>query len=283
LRLCFFNDFRLGGVRGDRVVDFSAILPPELRWRPQEALVHVMACWDEVRPLCESLLEEERGFPLERVRLRPPVPQPSKIVAAPVNYLAHQQEVDWAPKPAGTIEEMGFFLKAPSSVVGPGEAIVLPFLDRRVDFEGELGVVIGRRATRVPAAEALTYVFGYCCLFDISLREPFTIDRSARKSFDTFTPLGPWIATADEVPDPQALRLRTWRNDRLCQDASTGEMIVGCAEQVARASAYMTLLPGDVLATGTPAGVGPIRPGDRLVLEVERVGRLAMQVRGPAD
>jgi 2-keto-4-pentenoate hydratase/2-oxohepta-3-ene-1,7-dioic acid hydratase in catechol pathway len=152
----------------------------------------------------------------------------------------------------------------------------LPYLDKRTDQEAELTVVIGRTARHVPVAEALNYVFGYSCGLDITVRS--TEDRSTRKSFDTFTPLGPWVATADEVGDPHNLELSCRVNGELRQHANTRDLIFNVAELVAYTSSVMTLWPGDVLLTGTPAGVGPIANGDRLVVEIEKVGQLEVSV-----
>jgi len=209
---------------------------------------------------------------LANVRLSAPLPRPGKVIGAPVNYLDHKAEMS-VPQ---TIAEYGIFLKASSSVIGPGDAIRLPYLDKRTDQEAELTVVIGRTARNVPVANALGYVFGYTCGLDITVRS--TEDRSTRKSFDTFTPLGPWIVTPDEVGDPQNLELNCWVNGELRQHVNTGDLIFNVAELIAYTSSVMTLWPGDVILTGTPAGVGPIANGDRLVVEIEKVGRLEVGV-----
>jgi 2-keto-4-pentenoate hydratase/2-oxohepta-3-ene-1,7-dioic acid hydratase in catechol pathway len=175
-----------------------------------------------------------------------------------------------------TIAEWGVFLKANSSVIGPGELVRLPYSDLRTDQEGELGVVIGRRARNVSREEALDYVFGYTCVLDITIRS--TEDRSTRKSFDTFTPIGPFVVTKDEVGDPDDLELRCWVNDELRQHSRTSLMIYSVPRLIEYASSVMTLMPGDVIATGTPEGVGPLADGDRITVEVEKVGRLEVGV-----
>ncbi len=202
----------------------------------------------------------------------PPVPRPPKIVGAALNYQAHAEEMRSGP----SVETGGLFLKAGSSVVGPGATVFLPFAHGRIDQEAELGVVIARAARHVAPADALDHVLGYTCLLDISVRGDG--DRSILKSFDTFTPLGPFVATAESVGDPGALRLRCWVGDELRQDASTSELLRSVPELIAEISSVMTLEPGDVIATGTPAGVGPLAPGDRIVVEIERVGRLEVGV-----
>ncbi len=201
-----------------------------------------------------------------------PVPQPGKIVAAPLNYRRHQAEMH----SHSTIEQEGIFLKASSAVIGPGASIVLPHAGRRIDQEAELAVVIGSRARHVPTDQALDVVFGYTCLIDVTLRGHE--ERCGRKSFDTFAPVGPWVATADEVGDPGDLRLRCWVNEELRQDASTAGMIYDVRRLIAYVSSIMTLEPGDILSTGTPAGVGPLAPGDRVVVDIDRVGRLEVGV-----
>lgn len=209
--------------------------------------------------------------PLSDAKLAAPLSRPGKIVAAPVNYLDHKVEMSEQK----TIAEYGVFLKANTSVIGPGDEIELPYTDKRTDQEGELAIVIGRTARDVDVEEALDYVFGYTGALDITVRS--TEDRSTRKSFDTFTPLGPWIVTADEVGDPDNLSLRCWVEGDLRQETNTSELIFGIAELVAYASSVMTLHPGDVIATGTPAGVGPLSDGSPVRLTIENIGTLEVQ------
>ena len=205
-------------------------------------------------------------------RFGPPVVAPGKIVGAPVNYRDHQAEM----KVEHTITGLGFFLKSPTSVVGQDGTVPIPFPDRRTDQEAELGVVIGRTASQVSHHQALDYVFGYTCLVDVTVRG--SEERSTRKSFAGFTPIGPWITPADDVPDPNQLRLRGWVNDELRQDANTADMVYGVAELIEFISSVTPLEPGDIIATGTPAGVGPIQPGDQIRVEIERLGTLTIDV-----
>lgn len=198
--------------------------------------------------------------------------RPRTVVGAPVNYRDHQVEMHEQL----TVAQLGVFLKARSSVIGPGGTVELPYSDVRTDHEGELTVVLGRPARHLSPAEAMDAVLGYTCGLDITVRS--TEDRSTRKSFATFTPLGPWVVTADEVGDPGALDLRLWVGDELRQQASTADLILGVAELVSYTSHVMALEPGDVILTGTPAGVGPIRDGDRVAVEISRVGRLEVAV-----
>ncbi|GGH47383.1 fumarylacetoacetate hydrolase family protein [Microbacterium album] len=204
--------------------------------------------------------------------LRAPIMRPPKVIAAPVNYIDHKIEMSEQK----TIAEYGVFLKASTSVIGPDSRIVLPYTDKRIDQEGELAVVIGRGGRHIVREEALAHVFGYAPLLDISVRS--TEDRSTRKSYDTFTPVGPWITTADEIADPDALALRTWVNGDLRQHASTADLIFDVATLIEYASSIMTLEPGDVIATGTPAGVGPLADGDRVTVAIEGLGELSIPV-----
>ena len=210
--------------------------------------------------------------PIERCALGPPVLRPSKIVGIPVNYVDHQREMNAAHTVAG----LGFFLKSPSSIVGSNGRVALPFPHRRTDQEAELGVVIGKPATAVSKDEALDHVFGYTCLVDVTVRGQE--ERSTRKSFPGFTPIGPWITTADEVPDPCDLRIQGWVNGELRQDESTTKMVYGVAELVEFISSVVTLEPGDLIATGTPAGVGPVSPGDMIRVSIDAVGTLEVPV-----
>jgi acylpyruvate hydrolase len=218
-------------------------------------------------------------FAAGSVRLLAPIPAPGKVIAVGQNYLDHCREQNVAPPKSPIL-----FSKAPTSVVGPGEAVRWPAgLTEKVDLEVELGVVIGRRASRLPRGRALEAVFGYTVLNDISARDlQFGDGQWVRgKSLDTFCPIGPCLVTPDEIPDPQALRLSSEVNGRKWQDSSTKEMIFTVDFLLAFITEGITLLPGDLVATGTPNGVGffqkpPafLKTGDRMRLEVARIGIL---------
>lgn len=240
------------------------------------AFIDAIARWDELRPGLGSGQADE-GIEFEASQLGPPVPRPGKILGAPVNYLDHRDEM----KVEHTVAGLGFFLKSPSSITGPSGSVRLPFPGRRTDQEAELGVVIGRTAERVSRERALDHVFGYTCLVDVTVRG--TEERSTRKSFAGFTPIGPWITTADEIPDPTDLRLRGWVNGELRQDTSTSRMVYGVAELIEFMSTVVPLEPGDVIATGTPAGVGPVVGGDVISVDLDRVGTLEVPVLAPHD
>ncbi|OUS94386.1 fumarylacetoacetate hydrolase family protein [Rhodococcus sp. NCIMB 12038] len=210
---------------------------------------------------------------LDSVAVSPLVADPTKVIAAPVNYRDHQAEMmeDYH------IDSLGVFLKAPSSVIGHGDTIELPYTDRRFDQEGELALVIGRTAENVSAENALDVVAGYTCLLDITMRGGE--DRSTRKSFDTFTPVGPYLVTPDEVGPLEQLQLRTRVNDVLRQDADIKDLIWGVPELISYASSVMTLHPGDIITTGTPAGIGQIHDGDTVTVTIDRIGTLSVNVR----
>jgi 2,4-didehydro-3-deoxy-L-rhamnonate hydrolase len=221
----------------------------------------------------------EAGLPVPTGDLLAPIPRPGKIVAIGRNYREHAEEEGVDPPPAPLI-----FAKWPSAVVGPGADIRWdPSLTSQVDYEAELAVVIGRRARRVSGEEALGYVLGYTCLNDVSARDlQFGDGQWARgKSLDTFCPMGPAIVTADEIEDPQRLAIRCLVGDEVVQEANTSQMFFSVAEIVSYCSRAFTLEPGDVIATGTPSGVGVFRTpqrflgdGDRVAVEIDRVGRL---------
>lgn len=272
MKISLFNDNRLGIVKGDSIVDVS----DTVSWNsddPQKSLVRL---FNELNDLSaekkESLFNEGKTYLLSEVQLRAPIPEPGKIIAAPINYVMHQKEMNVDL----TVERLGVFLKAPSSIIGPNESVLLPFKDRRVDHEAEIAFVIGREAKDVKAEDAANYIFGYFALMDITVRGKE--DRPWRKSFDTFTPIGPWIVTGDEVGDPNNLQMDLWVNDELRQSVNTSDMIMGCHQLLEVASNVMTLNPGDIITTGTPEGVGPITKGDVVRIKIERIGEFSVQV-----
>ncbi|MFJ7269099.1 fumarylacetoacetate hydrolase family protein [Streptomyces sp. NPDC099050] len=273
MRLALFNKGRIGLLDGDDLVDVTELLAGSGPFGAAGALHHHIEAADRHGPVDVDLGGRTR-VPLAEAVLEAPLPRPGKIIGAPVNYLDHKAEMEYAT----SVADLGVFLKANSSVIGPGQDILLPYSDKRTDQEGELGVVIGRTASHVSPDEALDHVFGYTCLLDITVRSGE--DRSTRKSFDTFTPIGPWIVTADEIPDPDSLDLRCDVGGATRQRTNTAHLIYGIRDLIAYASSVMTLHPGDVIATGTPAGVGPLSHGDRVVVEIERVGRLEVSVDG---
>jgi 2-keto-4-pentenoate hydratase/2-oxohepta-3-ene-1,7-dioic acid hydratase in catechol pathway len=201
--------------------------------------------------------------------------QPTKIVAVGLNYSAHAAE-HGHPVPMEPI----IFLKPPTTVIGPGAAVVYPdHLSRQVDYEAELAVVMGRRARHVQREEASAFVWGYTCANDVTARDLQQRDGqwTRSKSFDSFCPLGPWVVSELDATD---LAIRCLVNGTVRQEGRTSDMIFGVDELVAYVSAVMTLEPGDVIMTGTPAGVGPLQPGDRVTVEIEGIGALENEVIG---
>jgi 2-keto-4-pentenoate hydratase/2-oxohepta-3-ene-1,7-dioic acid hydratase in catechol pathway len=224
------------------------------------------------------------SIPLQEVHPAAPVTRPSKIIAVGLNYRDHAEESK------GRIpQEPLIFAKFPNSLVGPRAEIKWdPAVTRKVDFEAELAVVIGNRVRNCSGTEAEAAVFGYCCANDVSARDlQFGDGQWVRgKSLDTFCPLGPWLVTRDEIPDPHALRIRSRLNGRLMQDSHTGQMIFSVTELVGFLSRHFTLFPGDLILTGTPAGVGTFREpsvymqdGDKIEVEIEGLGLLVNTCR----
>jgi 2-keto-4-pentenoate hydratase/2-oxohepta-3-ene-1,7-dioic acid hydratase in catechol pathway len=225
-----------------------------------------------------------RRAPLASVGLLAPVPRPPKFLAIGLNYAAHVAESGMKPP-----EFQLWFNKQSTCVVGPGDAIEIPAASAMVDYEGELAFVVGRRCRHVSAADAPGVIAGYTIVNDVSVRDwqMRTQTMTMGKSFDTHGPMGPCIVTADELGDPHALRLRTWVNDDLRQDAKTDDLIFNCYEMVEHLTTAFTLEVGDVIATGTPAGVGMamkppgwLRAGDRVRIEIEGIGTLENPVAG---
>ncbi len=282
MRLCRFDDNRLGVVGEDGIRDVSlalAKLPAAAYPYPQhDALIAGLA---SLRPEIERLARGAKPVPVDQVKLLSPVANPGKIIAAPVTYTKHLEEAlaDKGIHHGNLVQEIhkaGMFLKATSSLVGPGEGVRLVHLDRRNDHEVELAVVIGRKAKNVPRSEAMQHVAGYCIGLDMTIRGPE--ERSLRKSPDSYCVLGPWLVTRDEIPDPGQLSLSIRVNGQVRQDAHTSDLILSVAQLIEWGSSFYTLHPGDVLLTGTPQGVGPVRPGDTMTATVERIGTMRVAV-----
>lgn len=272
MRFVQFNEGQFGLLTDGGVVD----LTERLDGSPDEPLVEFVRGDYELREYENTTPD----YDVDDVTLQSPVRRPGKVVAAPLNYEDHIEEAiadrdidldDWF-----SIEDRGYFLKAPSSVIGPDEPIRLPFDDRRVDHEIELGFVIGENTKDVTSKAAWDRIFGYTVLLDITVRGEQ--DRSGRKSYDTFTVVGPCVATPDEIEDPQNLDLRLTVNGEPRQDANTSDMVYTCADIVQYASLGTTLEAGDVVTTGTPAGVGPIEDGDVVRAEIEDIGSMSVDV-----
>jgi 2,4-didehydro-3-deoxy-L-rhamnonate hydrolase len=287
MRICRFDNDRLGVVLGDMVHDVSAA-QDEIRAGARydmkgDAVIAALPAW---RARLEKMAAAAPGKPISQVRLLTPVARPSKVMAAPTNYRKHIEEMSKVPEAqvggvrrfSADIGEAGIFLKANSSVVGPAEGIPIRFPDRRNDHEIEVVLIIGREGSRIPRDKALDYVAGYCLGLDMTVRGPQ--DRSFRKSCDGYSVLGPWMATADEIANPDDLPLSLTVNGETRQDTNTSNLIYDIRRLIEFASEYYTLYPGDVYYTGTPEGVGPVKPGDRLSGRSAAVlGELQIDVR----
>jgi 2-keto-4-pentenoate hydratase/2-oxohepta-3-ene-1,7-dioic acid hydratase in catechol pathway len=283
VRLCRFDEDRVGLVTERGVHDVTGALAALPSWRyPLPKFDPLVAELQRLRPLLEAAARDVAAIPVATVRLLSPIANPGKIVAAPVNYQQHLQEVlaDKGIHHGNLVNEIhraGMFLKATSSLVGAGEGVELIHLDRRNDHEVELAVIIGKTAHDIRAAEAIGYVAGYCIGLDMTLRGPE--ERSFRKSPDSYAVLGPWLVTADELGDPGQLQLSLAVNGEVRQDANTRDLILRVPELIAWASSFYTLYPGDVLFTGTPQGVGPVRPGDVMTASIQNIGAMSVLVR----
>jgi 2-keto-4-pentenoate hydratase/2-oxohepta-3-ene-1,7-dioic acid hydratase in catechol pathway len=275
MKLMFFDDFKLGVVKGDAVVDVSQTVRDIPRVGPQDVIAGLIERFADYRGALEKAAAAGKGVPLASVRIRPPLPRPHNIDCMAVNYMEDGTRAEPAP--------INAFHKSPSGVIGDGDTLVLPDVPATI-FEGEaeMALVIGKRAANVPAARAMEHIFGYVNFIDGSARglPPAGNTFYQMKSRDTFAPMGPWIVTADEIPDPHKLQIRLWVNGVLMQNFNTSDMahkIPRCIEWV---SSIHTLEPGDVLATGTNhRGLNPFQDGDRVELEVEKLGRLNIKVR----
>lgn len=274
---------RLGAVEDSLVIDLSDAAP-ELPAEPAAALDAAGG----VNGLAELRQGAGKGRPLEETRLLSPA-QPRKYLAIALNYADHIAETGLEAPTVPT-----FFNKQPTCVVGPDAAIHKPKVSDRLDYEGELAIVIGRRCRHVTPEQAAEAIAGYTVANDVSVRDwqMRATTMTIGKSFDTHGPLGPWLVTADEIGDPQQLRIRTFVNDQLRQDGNTRDMVFDCFQQVSHLSEAFTLEPGDVIATGTPAGIGAtmqpfpeglLKVGDVVRIDIEGIGELRNEVVAEPD
>jgi 2-keto-4-pentenoate hydratase/2-oxohepta-3-ene-1,7-dioic acid hydratase in catechol pathway len=290
MKICRFDDDRLGIVQGEEVCDVTGALEvlPVSRWPipPGDSLI---AHLPEVIEAAERLLPGAARKPLSSVALRAPVCNPTKVVAAPVNYQLH---IDESKKDPGIhhnvhnldstgfetpVDKFGPFLKANSSIVGPSAGVELHFLNRRNDHEVEVVLVIGKKCKNVARDRAWEVIAGYTMGLDMTVRGGE--DRSFRKSADSYSVLGPWLTTADEIVDPENISFSLKLNGELRQSSNTRELIAGIPHLIALASSCYTLHPGDLIYTGTPDGVGPAKPGDVMYVECAVLGNMEVRVR----
>ena len=283
MKYCRYDEGCIGVVRDDRVHDVSAIVNelPEIRY-PFPKGDSLVANLASLRDQMERLADTSEGRPVSEVRFLSPVANPTKIIGTPANYEAHaaearaDAEINVGKSPR-TIEQQGLFLKATSALIGPSEGVAVRFPDRRTDHEAELGLVIGKTTSGISYENALDVVAGYAIALDMVVRGPE--DRSFRKSVDTYAVLGPWLVTADEIPDPDALNFTLTVNGELRQQSNTANMIIDVKRQISWATEFYTLHPGDIIMTGTCEGVSRVEPGDMMHLEFESIGSMDVPIR----
>jgi 2-keto-4-pentenoate hydratase/2-oxohepta-3-ene-1,7-dioic acid hydratase in catechol pathway len=292
MKICHYNDKQVGAVVGDRVHPLGETLVKAGHLKPGYTMLEVVERLSNepaAMKCARFALQSVSSVPLASVRLLAPLVNPPAIWAAASNYRAHEAEMrdkmGSYDRTAFSKDDLmaEFFLKPAASIVGPGGPVILPGVSRDVDFECELCAVIGRTARRVAEDRALEHVFGYTILWDFSQRDPWgrgrQNTRNIRKGFDTFTGLGPWIVTRDEVDDPQNLAIRVEQNGRPAMSAHTSDMICTLREHIRFLSAVTTLAAGALISTGTPAGVAKLAPGDRLKGSIERIGEMEVEVQ----
>jgi 2-keto-4-pentenoate hydratase/2-oxohepta-3-ene-1,7-dioic acid hydratase in catechol pathway len=288
MKICRFDNDKLGVVIGDKVHDVTRA-QDEIRAAarydmPGDAVIAALPQW---RDRLQEMAAKAPGVPLSGVKLLSPVARPSKVMAAPVNYVKHVAEMaartdirtddEKKAKRPSKIAEQGIFLKANSAVVGASEGIPIRFPQRINEHELEFVVIIGKRGSDIPKEKALDYVAGYALGFDMTTRG--TEDRSFRKSIDGYAPVGPWIVTADEFGSPADVTATLHVNGELRQTANSKELIFDVPTLIEFASSFYTLNPGDIYFTGSPAGVGPVKPGDTLRAQCDRIGLLEIKTR----
>ncbi len=285
MRLCRFEENRLGlvdpstspGAGGEQIRDVTGALDelPSCRYPlpPGDMLV---ANLQKVAARARALAESAPARPLDGLKLLSPVANPNKIIGAPMNYRTGQDEAAIA-----SAMSIGLFLKANGSLGGQADGIRLRMMERQIDHEVELGVVIGKEGANIRREDALDHVAGYAVALDITPHGKE--ERSLRKSCETYTVLGPWLVTADEIPDPMNLNLQLDLNGERKQQGNTKQMIRDVAAMIEYASSFYTLYPGDIFLSGTPAGVGPIKPGDEIVATIEKVGTMRVFVHAGSE
>ncbi|TDI92546.1 MAG: FAA hydrolase family protein [Chloroflexi bacterium] len=274
MKLLFFDDFRLGVLKGDNVVDVSDVVEGIPHVHPQHLMGGLIENFEDYRQKLNDAVSSSGGVPLAGVRVRPPLPKPTNIDCMAVNYMEDGTRDEPAP--------INVFQKSPHAIIGPGDTMVLPDVPATI-FEGEaeLAIVIGKMATNVAAADVADYIFGYTNFIDGSARGLGGASVfHAMKSRDTFAPIGPYIVTADEVPNPQNLQIRLWNNGELKQNFNSDDMAHKIGRCVEYITSIHTLEPGDIVATGTNhRGLNSFQDGDVIELECEGLGRLSIKIK----
>ena len=284
MKICRFDDDRIGLVQEDKsVLDVTGALDvlPLMKWPVPLGDAFIL----NLEPLIsemQRLAPDAPSVSLSDVTLKSPVANPSKIIGAPINYQKHIDESVTddgivSTRPISHISDWGMFLKANSALVGSGEGVALRFTEARNDHEMELAVIIGKKGTNISIEEARSYIAGYAIGLDMTTRGKEL--QSFRKSADTYAVLGPWLVTADEIPDPNNLDLKISVNGEVRQDSNTQELVYNVEKLIEYTSERYTLYPGDIIMTGTPDGVGPVEPGDVMTCELEGVGIMDVKVQ----
>ncbi len=278
MRLVLYGEeFRLGLLSGDRVIDASSVTDAIPHNTPQQMISKLIGGFDNYRSALEDILAKGGGVPVSDLRLRAPVPRPARLVCMAGNYMEN-----------GTLEKanpLSAFNKSSSSIIGDSDTVILPDFDPRIfEHEAELAIVIGKKAERISEEEAYEYIFGYTNFIDVSHRGRDDDGKRHNffdgKSFDTFGPLGPAIITADEIDDPQNLPIKLWVQGDLRQDYNTNDMGHTIKQTLAWVTWVTTLQPGDIVACGTNhRGLGPVQDGDKVEVEVSNFGKLTVSVR----
>lgn len=271
MKIVLYDDYKVGLLRDGDVVDVSGVVPRGAT--PQFTIEGLITNFRALRDGLRQALEAGEGIPLSRVQLRAPVPRPGKIVCMGGNFGEF----------VGRKGPLWGFLKSPEAVLDPGGTVVLPPEDANIfHHEAELVAVLGHTASRVSKDDALRNIFGYLCGCDVSARFPPESRQQLGKSFDTFAPIGPCIATWDEVPDPYQLRVRMWVDGQPRHDYPMSDIAHSIEESLAWMSSIVTLKPGDLFFLGTNhQGIGPLQDGEHAVIEIDRIGRLEFNVRDP--
>jgi len=290
MKICHYNEHEAGVVQDDRVYPIGQTLIGAGHLRQgytMEEVINALVNQPEAMQCVRQVLKG-RSVPLAQVQLLAPLENPGSLWAAAANYKDHQAEMKTASggpdRSAFSKDDLmaEFFLKPSSSIIGPGGTIVIPKVSNHVDYEAELCVVIGKKARNLSEAQALDCVFGYTICWDISQRDPWGRNRqntrNIRKGFDSFTALGPWIVTKDELPEPQDTRILVELNGKHVMTAHTKDMICGVRDHIRFLSSVLTLRAGDLITTGTPAGVAKLAPGDKLKGKIERIGEMTLNV-----
>lgn len=292
MKICHYNAGAAGAVVGEKVFPIGEALVEAGHLRRGYTMLEVIELLANQSTAMQCAQDRTRSgssVPLRSVKLLAPILNPPSIWAAAANYKDHQAEMR-AMSGSYDRSELSkddlmaeFFLKPVTSIVGPGGPVILPRISKDVDFECELCAVIGKTARHVTERDALDYVFGYTICWDFSQRDPWgrgkNNTRNIRKGFDTFTGLGPWIVTRDEIDDPQNLAIRVEQNGKLAMNAHTSDMICGLRDHIRFLSSVLTLRPGDLITTGTPAGVKKLADGDHLKGSIDRIGEMEVEVR----